>query len=62
MSKKDKQELRQQIVCEWLEQNYLKDEVVNHTALVLVGRQGIFKTMWHDRLMHTPLVEALESK
>ena len=23
MSKKDKQELRQQVVCEWLEQNYL---------------------------------------
>ena len=31
--------------------SWMKDEVVNHTVLVLVGRQGIYKTTWLDRLM-----------
>ena len=136
MSKQDKKELRQQIACEWLEENYLqfgslrhdvvmdrlqirmpnleslgvqelrssgvtseqarsatepsepltsgssadrlwracfkkwfvamvaswmKDEVVNHTVLVLVGRQGIFKTTWLDHLM-PPELRAYSSK
>ena len=31
--------------------SWMKDEVVNHTVLVLVGRQGIFKTTWLDHLI-----------
>ena len=31
--------------------SWMKDEVVNHTVLVLVGRQGIFKTTWLDNLI-----------
>ena len=30
---------------------WLKDEVVNHQVLVLIGRQGIFKTTWLERLI-----------
>ena len=31
--------------------SWMKDEVVNHTVLVLVGRQGIFKTTWLEHLI-----------
>ena len=31
--------------------SWMNDEVVNHTVLVLVGRQGIFKTTWLDNLI-----------
>lgn len=31
--------------------SWMKDEVVNHTVLVLVGRQGIYKTTWLDHLI-----------
>ena len=31
--------------------SWLKDEVVNHQVLVLIGRQGIFKTTWLERLI-----------
>ena len=31
--------------------SWMHDEVVNHTVLVLVGRQGIYKTTWLDRLI-----------
>ena len=31
--------------------SWMHDDVVNHTALVLVGRQGIFKTTWLDHLI-----------
>ena len=41
--------------------SWMKDEVVNHTVLVLVGRQGIFKTTWLDRLM-PPELRAYSSK
>ena len=41
--------------------SWMKDEVVNHTVLVLVGRQGIFKTTWLDRLM-PPDLRAYSSK
>ncbi len=37
--------------------SWMKDEVVNHTVLVLVGRQGIFKTTWLDRLIPPQLRE-----
>ena len=37
--------------------SWMKDEVVNHTALVLVGRQGIFKTTWLERLIPPELRE-----
>jgi predicted P-loop ATPase len=29
----------------------MKDEVVNHQVLVLIGKQGIFKTTWLERLI-----------
>ena len=35
--------------------SWMKDEVVNHTVLVLVGRQGIFKTTWLDNLIPSEL-------
>ena len=41
--------------------SWMKDEVVNHTVLVLVGRQGIFKTTWLDRLI-PPALRAYSSK
>ena len=41
--------------------SWMKDEVVNHTVLVLVGRQGIFKTTWLDNLM-PPELRAYSSK
>ena len=41
--------------------SWMKDEVVNHTVLVLVGRQGIYKTTWLDRLM-PPELRAYSSK
>ena len=31
--------------------SWLKDEVVNHQVLVLIGRQGIFKTTWLEHLI-----------
>lgn len=31
--------------------SWLKDEIINHTVFVLIGRQGIFKTTWLERLM-----------
>ena len=31
--------------------SWLYDEVVNHQVLVLIGRQGIYKTTWLDRLI-----------
>ena len=31
--------------------SWMLDEVVNHTVLVLVGRQGIYKTTWLDHLI-----------
>ena len=37
--------------------SWLKDEVVNHTVLVLVGRQGIFKTTWLEYLIPPHLRE-----
>ena len=37
--------------------SWMKDEVVNHTVLVLVGRQGIFKTTWLDNLIPPELRE-----
>ena len=41
--------------------SWMKDKVVNHTVLVLVGRQGIYKTTWLDRLM-PPELRAYSSK
>ena len=41
--------------------SWIKDEVVNHTVLVLVGRQGIFKTTWLDNLI-PPELRAYSSK
>ena len=35
--------------------SWMNDDVVNHTVLVLVGRQGIFKTTWLDQLIPTQL-------
>ena len=31
--------------------SWMKDDVVNHQVLVLIGRQGIFKTTWLERLI-----------
>ena len=31
--------------------SWMKDEVVNHHVLVLIGKQGIFKTTWLERLI-----------
>jgi hypothetical protein len=31
--------------------SWMKDEVVNHQVLVLIGKQGIFKTTWLERLI-----------
>ncbi len=31
--------------------SWMADEVTNHEILVLIGRQGIYKTTWIDRLM-----------
>ena len=41
--------------------SWMKDEVVNHTVLVLIGRQGIFKTTWLDHLI-PPELRAYSSK
>ena len=41
--------------------SWMKDEVVNHTVLVLVGRHGIFKTTWLDNLI-PPKLRAYSSK
>ena len=41
--------------------SWMHDEVVNHTALVLVGRQGIFKTTWLEHLI-PPALRAYSSK
>ena len=41
--------------------SWMYDEVVNHTALVLVGRQGIFKTTWLEHLI-PPALRAYSSK
>ena len=41
--------------------SWMNDEVVNHTVLVLVGRQGIFKTTWLDNLI-PPGLRAYSSK
>ena len=41
--------------------SWMKDEVVNHTVLVLVGRQGIFKTTWLDNLI-PPELRSYSSK
>ena len=41
--------------------SWMKDEVVNHTVLVLVGQQGIFKTTWLDNLI-PPELRAYSSK
>lgn len=35
--------------------SWLKDEVINHQVLVFIGRQGIFKTTWMERLIPTHL-------
>ena len=31
--------------------SWMKDEVVNHQVLVLIGKQGIFKTTWFEHLI-----------
>jgi predicted P-loop ATPase len=31
--------------------SWMKDEVVNHQVLVLIGKQGIYKTTWLERLI-----------
>ena len=31
--------------------SWIKDEVVNHQVLVLIGKQGIFKTTWLEHLI-----------
>ena len=36
---------------------WMKDEVVNHQVLVLIGEQGIYKTTWLDALMPPELVQ-----
>ena len=41
--------------------SWMKDEVVNHTVLVLIGRQGIFKTTWLDHLI-PPSLRGYSSK
>ena len=41
--------------------SWMIDDVVNHTVLVLVGRQGIFKTTWLERLI-PPALRAYSSK
>ena len=41
--------------------SWMKDEVVNHTVLVFVGRQGIFETTWMDHLI-PPELRAYSSK
>ena len=35
--------------------SWLQDEVVNHQVLVLIGRQGIFKTTWLEHLIPSHL-------
>ena len=34
MNKQDKKELRQQIACEWLEQNYLQYDSLRHDVVM----------------------------
>ena len=36
--------------------SWMRDDVVNHQVLVLIGEQGIFKTTWLDALMPPELV------
>ena len=35
--------------------SWMKDEVVNHQVLVLIGKQGIYKTTWLEHLIPPPL-------
>ncbi len=37
--------------------SWMRDEVVNHQVLVLIGEQGIYKTTWLDALMPPELVQ-----
>ena len=41
--------------------SWMKDDVVNHTALVLIGKQGLYKTTWLDRLI-PPALRSYSSK
>ena len=41
--------------------SWMKDEVVNHQVLVLIGKQGIYKTTWLDNLI-PPELRAYSSK
>lgn len=41
--------------------SWMKDDVVNHTALVLIGKQGLYKTTWLDRLI-PPVLRSYSSK
>lgn len=40
---------------------WVNDDVVNHTVLVLIGRQGLFKTTWLDHLI-PPALRPYSSK
>ena len=41
--------------------SWMKDEVVNHQVLVLIGKQGIYKTTWLEHLI-PPALRAYSSK
>lgn len=50
----DKQQLWRKCFCKWfvgMVASWMKDEVVNQQVLVLIGRQGIYKTTWLEHLL-----------
>lgn len=54
----EKQQLWKNCFCKWfvgMVASWLKDDVVNQQVLVLIGRQGIFKTTWLEHLLPSEL-------
>ena len=50
----EKQKLWTNCFCKWfvgMVASWMRDEVVNQQVLVLIGRQGIFKTTWLEHLL-----------
>ena len=50
----EKQKLWTSCFCKWfvgMVASWMKDEAVNQQVLVLIGRQGIFKTTWLEHLL-----------
>ena len=59
MKSDEEQQLWQRVFPKWftaMVAGWLRDDVVNHQVVVLIGRQGIFKSTWLNRLL-PPLLQ-----